>query len=175
MRILRWLVVFALCAIGAVIALTIVARFADGPIGPFAGGGFRSGELVSGPEPDWSFAATIPEVELQLVEPPPVSYALDRRSRRADLRSLWVPQRPFLEAMAPRGHRGREGDPAHRWKASRAAGGQSHRPCPLSAAVCARGGEVRPWEGPSAGPGLGVGLPVGASLGISTSSVLRAA
>ncbi len=70
MRILRWLVVFALCAIGAVIALTIVARFADGPIGPFAGGGFRSGELVSGPEPDWSFAATIPEVELQLVEPP---------------------------------------------------------------------------------------------------------
>lgn len=46
------------------------ARFADGPIAILAGGPFRSGELVTGPEPDWSFVRDIREVEFQLLDPP---------------------------------------------------------------------------------------------------------
>ena len=48
----------------------IGARFADGPIAIIAGGPFTSGELVTGPEPDWSFTRDIQEVEFQLVDPP---------------------------------------------------------------------------------------------------------
>jgi hypothetical protein len=51
-------------------ALMAAARFSDGPIGLFLGGPFRSGELVTGPEPDWAFAAELATVELQLVTPP---------------------------------------------------------------------------------------------------------
>jgi hypothetical protein len=50
--------------------LAIGARFADGPLAIVAGGPFRSGEQVTGPEPDWSFARDVQEVEFQLVEPP---------------------------------------------------------------------------------------------------------
>ena len=49
--------------------LLIGARFADGPIAILAGGPFETGELVSGPEPDWSFVADVREVEFQLLEP----------------------------------------------------------------------------------------------------------
>ena len=52
------------------IVLTLIgARFADGPVAIIAGGPFTSGELVTGPEPDWSFARDIQEVEFQLVDP----------------------------------------------------------------------------------------------------------
>ena len=50
--------------------VAIGARFADGPIAIMAGGPFTSGELVTGPEPDWSFVHDIQEVEFQLVDPP---------------------------------------------------------------------------------------------------------
>lgn len=53
-----------------IIVVSIGARFADGPVAIIAGGPFTSGELVSGPEPDWSFARDVQEVEFQLVEPP---------------------------------------------------------------------------------------------------------
>jgi hypothetical protein len=49
--------------------LLIGARFADGPVAIVAGGPFTSGELVSGPEPDWSFVRDVQEVEFQLLEP----------------------------------------------------------------------------------------------------------
>ena len=49
--------------------LLVGARFADGPLAIAAGGPFTSGELVTGPEPDWSFVADIGEVEFQLLEP----------------------------------------------------------------------------------------------------------
>ena len=51
-------------------ALLVGARFADGPVAIVAGGPFRSGELVSGPEPDWSFVRDVREVEFQLLDPP---------------------------------------------------------------------------------------------------------
>ena len=54
----------------AIAVLLIGARFADGPLAIVAGGPFKSGELASGPEPDWSFVHDVREVEFQLVEPP---------------------------------------------------------------------------------------------------------
>jgi SAM-dependent methyltransferase len=52
-----------------VVGLLVGARFADGPIAIIAGGPFTSGELVSGPEPDWSFVRDVREVEFQLLDP----------------------------------------------------------------------------------------------------------
>ena len=49
--------------------LLLGARFADGPIVLVAGGPFTTGELVAGPEPDWSFVRDVQEVEFQLVDP----------------------------------------------------------------------------------------------------------
>ena len=53
----------------AIAVLLVGARFADGPIAIVAGGPFTSGELQSGPEPDWSFVRDVREVEFQLLEP----------------------------------------------------------------------------------------------------------
>jgi len=52
------------------VVLLVAARFSDGPIAVFAGGPFTSGELVTGPEPDWSFVDDVQEVQFQLVDPP---------------------------------------------------------------------------------------------------------
>lgn len=49
--------------------LLIGARFADGPVAIIAGGPFKSGEVVTGTEPDWSFVHDISEVEFQLLDP----------------------------------------------------------------------------------------------------------
>jgi hypothetical protein len=73
----RRLMKFVLRAVGSLLALLVVviggllvgARFADGPIAIIAGGPFKSGELVSGAEPDWSFVRDVREVEFQLLAP----------------------------------------------------------------------------------------------------------
>ena len=49
--------------------LVIRARYSDGPLAIIAGGPFTSGQLVAGPEPDWSFVHDIQEVEFQLLTP----------------------------------------------------------------------------------------------------------
>ncbi len=67
LRVVGGLLVVLLLALGA---LLVGARFADGPVAIVAGGPFTSGELVRGPEPDWSFAREVQEVEFQLIEPP---------------------------------------------------------------------------------------------------------
>ena len=67
LRVVILLVVLLLVGIGG---LVVGARFADGPIAIVAGGAFRSGELVEGPEPDWSFVRDVREVQFQLVDPP---------------------------------------------------------------------------------------------------------
>ncbi|MCP3984235.1 MAG: hypothetical protein GY723_07585 [bacterium] len=54
----------------AIIALLVAARFADGPLALVAGGPFKSGELVTGAEPDWAFVHDVGEVEFQLLDPP---------------------------------------------------------------------------------------------------------
>lgn len=66
LRVLGGLVALLLVAIGV---LLVGARFADGPVAIVAGGPFTSGELMSGPEPDWSFVRDVREVEFQLLDP----------------------------------------------------------------------------------------------------------
>ncbi|MBW2281080.1 MAG: hypothetical protein JRG76_09910 [Deltaproteobacteria bacterium] len=65
-RIAVGLVVVVVLLVGG---LLVGARFADGPLAIVAGGPFKTGTLVEGPEPDWSFLADVIEVEFQLLEP----------------------------------------------------------------------------------------------------------
>ena len=76
-KLLHSLFVITLLLMFALVSLAIYARFSDRPSVIFAGGALESGELITGPEPDWSFARDINLIELQLVDPP--------RSR-----TLWV-------------------------------------------------------------------------------------
>lgn len=70
MKVFFRIVLGVLGALALLIGVGLVgARFADGPIAIIAGGPFTSGELVTGAEPDWSFAHDLREVEFQLVEP----------------------------------------------------------------------------------------------------------
>ena len=62
--------VLVLIPVFALGALAISARFSDGPSVIFSGGPLVAGELVTGPEPDWSFARNIRTFELQLLDPP---------------------------------------------------------------------------------------------------------
>ncbi len=66
MAALRWIVrsVVVVLLLGA--ALVVGARFHDGPIGPVPGGPLVSGDIASEPVRDWSFAADVREIELQL-------------------------------------------------------------------------------------------------------------
>ncbi len=71
MKVFLWIVLGLLGGLALLIVVVLIgARFADGPIAIIAGGPFSTGELVTGPEPDWSFVHDIREVEFQLVEPP---------------------------------------------------------------------------------------------------------
>ena len=68
---------FLLQLIGILILIPAVAlgtlrfenRTADGPSVLFPGGALVSGELHTGPEPDWSFTDNISTIELQLNDP----------------------------------------------------------------------------------------------------------
>jgi hypothetical protein len=68
-RLLRF-VGLALLAVAALAVLVgMLARFSDGPIGPFPGGPLRSGEFAAEPPRDWSFAREVGEIELQTAQP----------------------------------------------------------------------------------------------------------
>ncbi|MCH8254190.1 MAG: hypothetical protein IID06_02485 [Gemmatimonadetes bacterium] len=62
--------VLVLIPVFALSALAISARASDGPSVVFGGGPLVAGELVTGPEPDWSFARDVRTIELQLLDPP---------------------------------------------------------------------------------------------------------
>ncbi|MDJ0788561.1 MAG: hypothetical protein QNK05_17275 [Myxococcota bacterium] len=47
------------------LALLLTGCITDGPAGPIPGGTF-SGELETGPEPDWSFATDLDSVDIQI-------------------------------------------------------------------------------------------------------------
>ena len=70
MRVLKWVAGAVGVALLSVVALVVGARFGDGPIAIIPGGPLEAGDLVTGPEPDWTFARDIMEMEFQLVEPP---------------------------------------------------------------------------------------------------------
>lgn len=64
-------IALGLGAIALVIVLIgLLARFSDGPIGPFPGGPLVAGRLVVDPVGDWAFVEGVPEIELQLLDPP---------------------------------------------------------------------------------------------------------
>ena len=58
-----------LIPVTAVVTAAVKQRFADGPNRVFSGGPLESGELHTGPEPDWSFVSDIPTIEMQLLDP----------------------------------------------------------------------------------------------------------
>jgi len=63
---LQVLGVLILIALVAIATLRFENRNSDGPSILFPGGELVSGELYTGPEPDWRFTQKIPTVELQL-------------------------------------------------------------------------------------------------------------
>ncbi len=61
------LILIPVVAIGT---LAVASGSADPPSAFFGGGPLLDGELVTGPEPDWSFVGDVGVVDLQLVDPP---------------------------------------------------------------------------------------------------------
>jgi len=64
LRVIGWI-------LGVIVVLAVVAFFAprfisDGPLGPIVGGPLRSGDTYELPVSDWSFAADVKEIALQL-------------------------------------------------------------------------------------------------------------
>ena len=59
-----------LIPVTAVLTAAAKQRLSDGSDFVFSGGPLVSGELHTGPEPDWSFTDDIVTIELQLEEPP---------------------------------------------------------------------------------------------------------
>ena len=53
----------------ALTALAVSTRLSDGPSVIFAGGPLIAGEMVTGPEPDWSFVRDVRVFEMQLLNP----------------------------------------------------------------------------------------------------------
>jgi len=62
--------VLILVPVVAIGTLVIRSGSADGPSAFFGGGPVIAGELVTGPEPDWSFLGDVETIELQLFDPP---------------------------------------------------------------------------------------------------------
>ena len=62
--------VLILVPVVAIGTLVIRSGSADGPSAFFGGGPLIAGELVTGPEPDWSFLGDVGTIELQLLDPP---------------------------------------------------------------------------------------------------------
>jgi len=67
MRILKILAGVVAALLLLVAGVFVAARFHDGPLAVVPGGPLTSGELVSSPVADWSFAAPVDTIELQLV------------------------------------------------------------------------------------------------------------
>ena len=61
--------VLVLIPVFALAALAVSTRLSDGPSVIFAGGPLVAGEMVTGPEPDWSFVRSVRVFELQLLNP----------------------------------------------------------------------------------------------------------
>ncbi len=69
MKLVKWLLVIVV-VIGVLLGATaLVASYNDGPMEIFAGGPFTSGELHTGPAPDWTFLRDRDTVEFQSLEP----------------------------------------------------------------------------------------------------------
>jgi len=67
MTVVRWVGRVVGVLVGLVALVFLGARLHDGPLGPIPGGPLEHGELVTTPVTDWTFAADVPEIELQLL------------------------------------------------------------------------------------------------------------
>ncbi len=67
MRVVKILAGLVIGLLLVVLAAAGLARFLDGPLGMLPGGALVSGERVEAPVADWSFAAEIETIEMQLV------------------------------------------------------------------------------------------------------------
>jgi len=72
-RIVRAAVLAALVVAVALFGVGAYARWHDGPIGPFPGGPLVAGEPVAIPVTDWSFAAPLQTLELEVAPDKPRS------------------------------------------------------------------------------------------------------
>ncbi|MCY4660849.1 MAG: hypothetical protein OXF93_13700 [Acidobacteria bacterium] len=69
-RVLIAVGVVILVPVVALATLAVASGSSDPPSAFFGGGPLADGELVTGPEPDWSFVGDVGVVDLQLVDPP---------------------------------------------------------------------------------------------------------
>jgi hypothetical protein len=69
-KLLMALGVLLLIPVVAIATLLVASGYTDGASPLFGGGELVSGELITGREPDWSFARDLPTIELQLLNPP---------------------------------------------------------------------------------------------------------
>jgi hypothetical protein len=69
-KLLMALGVLLLIPVVAIATLLVASGYSDGASPLFGGGELVSGELITGREPDWSFARDLPTIELQLLNPP---------------------------------------------------------------------------------------------------------
>ncbi|MBJ22697.1 MAG: hypothetical protein GY910_27590 [bacterium] len=69
-KVLRGLGSIVLVLIALLMVVAVYARMHDGPVRAFAGGTLDSGPWNDSHGIDWSFAADLPTLELQLLEPP---------------------------------------------------------------------------------------------------------
>ena len=76
MKWIRRLALLLAVLVLAVAALAFGSRFADGPLEPFRGGPFKSGEWVEDPDVNWLFAADVKEVELESGEGSRITWIL---------------------------------------------------------------------------------------------------
>ncbi len=67
MRILRGLLYLIILIAVVIGGLFVGARYNDGPIAIFPGGPLQAGEWVKAPVEDWSFAAGVQEIQMQLI------------------------------------------------------------------------------------------------------------
>jgi hypothetical protein len=68
-KILKWFLILIGTVVFTIVLFFVYMRFHDGPMEIIAGGAFQTGELVQGPEPDWSFIKDRPTIEFQLFDP----------------------------------------------------------------------------------------------------------
>ncbi|MDP6972739.1 MAG: hypothetical protein QF921_14740 [Pseudomonadales bacterium] len=67
MRVLKWIGITVLVAVLAIGAVLLAAPYSDGPVAMIPGGALQSGELITDPVGDWSFAHQVETIEMQLV------------------------------------------------------------------------------------------------------------
>jgi hypothetical protein len=70
LRVVNWIVSLLAVVASGLLVVALAARMSDGPLGPFPGGPLKKGPIAARPVSDWTFAADVPRMELQLLQPP---------------------------------------------------------------------------------------------------------